>query len=74
MIKSKRPLIIRAKIEKSGEMTLSGLPFDVGDDVAVTIELRRPVDPSNLYPLRGKMFRYDDPYEPVAEDDWEVLK
>jgi len=24
-------------------------------------------------PLRGKVIRYDDPYEPVAAEDWEVL-
>jgi hypothetical protein len=26
------------------------------------------------YPLRGLPIRYDDPTEPVAEDDWEVLQ
>ncbi|MBC6472243.1 MAG: hypothetical protein GDA48_05040 [Hormoscilla sp. GM102CHS1] len=26
------------------------------------------------YPLRGKVIRYDDPYEPaVAAEDWEAL-
>ncbi len=24
-------------------------------------------------PLRGKVLRYDDPYEPVAADDWEAI-
>ena len=24
-------------------------------------------------PLRGKVIRYDDPYEPVAADDWEAI-
>ena len=24
------------------------------------------------YPLRGEPYRYDLPYEPVAQDDWEV--
>ena len=23
---------------------------------------------------RGAFYRYDDPYEPVAQDDWEILK
>lgn len=27
-----------------------------------------------LRPLRGTVLRYDDPFEPVAEDDWEALK
>ncbi|MBF0120601.1 MAG: hypothetical protein HQK79_17375 [Desulfobacterales bacterium] len=26
------------------------------------------------YPLRGKLIEYDDPFEPVATKDWEVLK
>jgi prevent-host-death family protein len=26
------------------------------------------------YPLRGSLLRYDDPLEPVCEDDWEALK
>jgi hypothetical protein len=28
----------------------------------------------NAYPLRGVKIRYDEPFEPVALDDWEVLK
>ena len=27
-----------------------------------------------LLPLRGTVLRYDDPFEPVAVDDWEALK
>lgn len=26
------------------------------------------------YPLRGSFYRYDDPFEPVAVEDWEFLK
>ena len=26
------------------------------------------------YPLRGVKIRYEDPFESVAENDWEVLK
>ena len=26
------------------------------------------------YPLRGQPYRYDRPYDPVAEDDWEALE
>jgi len=28
----------------------------------------------NAYPLRGVKIRYEEPFEPVAVDDWEVLK
>jgi hypothetical protein len=29
---------------------------------------------TNIYPLRGKVVRYEDPTEPVALSDWEVLQ
>lgn len=29
---------------------------------------------TNLYPIRGRVIRYDDPTEPVALSDWEVLQ
>ncbi|HEY9872466.1 MAG TPA: helicase-related protein [Candidatus Obscuribacterales bacterium] len=29
---------------------------------------------TNPYPLHGKVIRYDDPTEPVASEDWEVLQ
>ena len=28
----------------------------------------------NAYPLRGVKIRYEEPFEPVAVNDWEVLK
>ena len=37
-----------------------------------------PVAPSgngkDRYPLRGKPYRFDDPYSPVASEDWEAAK
>ena len=29
--------------------------------------------PSESNPLRGKVIRYDDPYQPVVAEDWEAL-
>jgi hypothetical protein len=28
---------------------------------------------SEHHPLRGKVIHYEDPYEPVATEDWEAL-
>jgi hypothetical protein len=28
----------------------------------------------NGYPLRGSVLRYEQPTEPVAEDDWETMR
>jgi YgiT-type zinc finger domain-containing protein len=40
-------------------------------------EVLEPVDGTTdverSYPLRGAPIRYDDPTEPVAENDWEAL-
>jgi hypothetical protein len=41
----------------------------------IILERRSPHPDSNPYPLRGKQpYRYDDPTEPVAVEDWEVLQ
>ena len=34
-----------------------------------------PVKPEDMdkYPLRGAFYRYDDPFEPVAIEDWEFV-
>jgi hypothetical protein len=62
---------------------LKDLPFHVGDAVEVIILERSPdrmekaedrPEP-NLYPLRGTVLFYEDPFEPaVPVEDWEVLK
>ncbi len=46
----------------------------VGRDVEIVIrEIGADEVPAERYPLHGSVLRYDDPFEPVAEDDWEVL-
>jgi hypothetical protein len=64
-----------AKIEREGELRLLDLPFHAGDEVEVIVLRRQPVQPGgNPYPLRGLPIRYEDPTEPVAEEDWEALQ
>jgi len=63
-----------ATISESGELHLSELPFHAGDEVEVILLPRKPAPPAaNPYPLRGQPIHYEDPTEPVAEEDWEVL-
>ena len=50
-----------------GELKLSVLPFQERDKS----HSPHSVTPS---PLRGKVIEYLDPTEPVAEEDWELLK
>ncbi len=66
---------LETTLTENGTLTLSDLPFQVGDAVEVIVLERRPHQPeSNPYPLRGTVIRYDDPTEPVALEDWEVLQ
>ena len=64
-----------ARIDESGHLRISQLPFQPGAEVEVIVRPREPRPVSeNRYPLRGLPYRYDRPTDPVAEDDWAVLK
>ncbi|HET9226503.1 MAG TPA: hypothetical protein VFR31_07530 [Thermoanaerobaculia bacterium] len=64
-----------AKIEREGELRLLDLPFHAGDEVEVILLHRQTARPvGNPYPLRGLPIRYENPTDPVAEDDWEALQ
>lgn len=60
-------------LEEDGALTLTGLPFRAGDRVKVLIE-RVAANRDEKYSLLGTVIRYDDPTEPVAVEDWEVLR
>lgn len=63
------------KVSKDGTLTLKELPFQPGAKVEVIVRsYELEVIPSQHYPLRGQPLRYDDPFESVAETDWETLK
>jgi len=75
---------IEVVLTEDGTLTLQGLPFHAGDAVEVTIlETKTPQHQAqqlpqlgtNPYPLHNKQpYRYDDPTEPLALEDWEVLE
>jgi hypothetical protein len=62
-------------MKKKGTITLKNLPFNIGEKIEVIIipQSSRQQD-ENRYPLWGKPLTYENPTEPVAETDWEVLK
>ena len=75
---------IEIVLTEDGTLTLRDLPFHVGDTVEVIIlhsgivrhpkSHKFPSDP-NPYPLHNtKPYLYNDPTEPVALEDWEVLQ
>ena len=64
-------------LKQSGTLTLKQLPFKVGEHVEVIVmPIPRPVREAvaAAYPLRGTVLRYDDPFAPVAESEWEALQ
>lgn len=68
---------IETTLTENGTLTLQDLPFCAGDSVEIIVLERRSHTRhpgENPYPLRGKVIRYDDPTEPVALEDWEVLQ
>ncbi|GAX36929.1 hypothetical protein [Nodularia sp. NIES-3585] len=69
---------IEVILTEDGTLTLQGLPFHAGEAVEVIIlsakMLQNQAD-KNLYPLHDTQpYQYDDPTEPVALEDWEVLQ
>lgn len=64
---------IEVVLSEDGKLSLEQLPFRAGQVVEVIV-LPAPVTPPPTHPLRGSVIRYDRPTEPVAENDWGVLK
>lgn len=60
-------------IDTQGELHLSELPFRSGDEVDVIVVRRRTQASSkSRYPLRGREVRFERPFDPVAEEDWDA--
>jgi len=57
------------------KLLIKGLPFHAGEKVEVIVRsYKEKKEHTQRYPLRGKPFRYVDPFASVAENDWEVIK
>ncbi|MFE1743640.1 hypothetical protein [Coleofasciculus sp. H7-2] len=62
---------VETTLTEDGRLTLNNLPFCAGDSVEVIVVVRTaPSAKQNIYPLRGMPIRYNNPTEPVAEEDW----
>lgn len=48
-------------------------PFYMNADMDDLISQLQPAPSQSSYPLQGSVLYYDDPFEPVAAEDWEVL-
>lgn len=66
---------IETRVSSDGSLTIKGLPFEAGDRVEVIIRSHKPGEgKEQCHPLRGKPIRYTDPFESVAEVEWEALR
>ena len=58
------------------QVEASGEPIVITDNGRPTLEIRRyqqrTQDPLEI--LRGSVLRYENPTEPVSDDDWDMLK
>lgn len=65
---------IETIIPSDGVIELTALPFARGEKVEIII-LGPDVAPQTAAPrvLAGSVLKYDDPFEPVRPDDWDVL-
>ena len=66
---------IDATFQQDGVLTLDHLPFRAGQTVEVIILPYADLgENGNAYPLRGTIFHFERPTDPVAEDDWEAMQ
>lgn len=68
---------IETTLTQNGTLTLDHLPFQAGETVEIIVlttasaETRSFQDRSSLH---GTLLEYQDPLEPVAEQDWDALQ
>lgn len=61
----------KTTIHDNGTLTLEDLPFQEGEAVEVIIlETASLGDVTDRFPLRGMLRRYDNPFDPIAQEDW----
>jgi NAD(P)H-flavin reductase len=65
--------VTKTKVTKDGKIAIK-LPFRPGQYVEVIVRNLPKKERANPYPLRGLPYRYEKPFESVAENDWEALK
>ena len=63
-----------SQVGQNGELTLNNLPFAPGQAVEVVI-LPKPVPTASAAAsLLGSVLEYNEPFEPVATEDWDSLR
>lgn len=66
---------VETTLSQDKTLILQDLPFEAGDNVEIVIFKREQSEPSTeKYPLRGQKVVYLQPTEPVAGEDWNMMK
>ena len=62
-------------VSKNGTVQLEGLPFPPGELVEVIVRARKEQAPTaRPRTLKGTVLKFDLPYEPIAEEEWDALQ
>jgi antitoxin (DNA-binding transcriptional repressor) of toxin-antitoxin stability system len=63
-------------LEYFREVEITGEPLIITDHGKPTLEIRRVIakDVDALQALKGSVLRYERPFDPIDEDQWEALK
>lgn len=63
-------------LKQNGTLVLKQLPFKRGEHVEIIVipAAEQKQEAADAHPLRGTVLRYDDPFAPVAEAEWETLQ
>ena len=62
-------------VSENGSILITGIPYLSGHKVEVIIKDISPQEHhKEKYPLRGTVLKYENPFDGVAENDWEILQ
>jgi hypothetical protein len=65
---------VEQTLSADGVLELRALPFQAGEIVEVIILSREDkVYATQSFPRQGKVLRYENPTDPVGQDDWEAV-
>lgn len=65
---------IETTVQSNGKVVLENLPFDEGETIEIIVLETKQKSPIESESIQGKVLKYENPFEPVAVEDWEVLK
>ena len=62
-------------IPQTGKVELDALPFAAGAVVEIIVlGPEKKADGRSRPSLKGSVIKYDDPFAPIAENEWDALK